>query len=333
MKAIIMTAVLLLLSGCANASSDVKKLELSGASLPAVRHMIDMKMSNDTLFFVFDSEEGYGRRFLRRAVVDIDGNTLNMSPDIGKREDGYYAVDMPYPFIDEDGTIHVIGQDDCQIYSAGNDTVLTGTRQYLMDEDIAVPFPLSRYIQDLFVTGPDTYVFIGREPKDGRQFALTANPAASRIDTIRQISISPELQAWMPNMGEMAYSRKYRRLAFAYKLHPIIEIFDFDGNVISSVRIGEDTFDPKTLDEPDFDALNVLHTVDVTYTPDYIYALHWGCGYSDAVNFAPTIYKIDWNGKIIDRYFNVPYPLYRIAAIEDSRLIGWNGKDFILIAI
>ena len=292
-----------------------------------------MKMSNDTFLFVFDSDEGYGRRFLRRAVVDIDGNTLNMSPDIGKHEDGYYAVDMPYPFIDEDGTIHVIGQDDCQIYSAGNDTVLTGTRQYLMDEDTAVPFPLSRYIQDLFMTGPDTYVFIGREPKGGRQFALTANPAASRIDTIRQISISPELQAWMPNMGEMAYSRKYRRLAFAYKLHPIIEIFDFDGNVISSVRIGEDTFDPKTLDEPDFDALNVLHTVDVTYTPDYIYALHWGCGYSDAVNFAPTIYKIDWNGKIIDRYFNVPYPLYRIAAIDDSRLIGWNGKDFILIAI
>lgn len=333
MKAIIMTAVLLLLSGCANASSDVKKLELSGDSLPAVRHMIDMKMSNDTLLFLFDGEEGYGRRFLRRAVVDIDGNTLNMSPDIGKREDGYYAVDMPYPFIDEDGTIHVIGQDDCQIYSAGNDTVLTWTRQYLMDEDTAVPFPLSRYIQDLFVTGPDTYVFIGREPKGGRQFALTANPAASRIDTIRQISISPELQAWMPNMGELIYSHKYRRLAFAYKLHPIIEIFDFDGNVISSVRIGEDTFDPKTLDEPDFDDLNVLHSVDVTYTSDYIYALHWGCGYSDAVNFAPTIYKIDWNGKIIDRYFNVPYPLYRIAAIEDSRLIGWNGKDFILIAI
>lgn len=79
MKSIIMTAVLLLLSGCANASSDVKKLELSGASLPAVRHMIDMKMSNDTLFFVFDSEEGYGRRFLRRAVVDIDGNLHSLT--------------------------------------------------------------------------------------------------------------------------------------------------------------------------------------------------------------------------------------------------------------
>lgn len=333
MKAIIITAVLLFLPGCAETRADVEKFEIAGDSLPAVRHMIDMKMSNDTFLFVFDSDEGYGRRFLRRAVVDIEDNTLKIGPDIGKREDGYYAVDMPYPFIAEDGTIHVIGQDDCEIYSVDNDTVLTATKQYLMDEDTAVPFPLSRYIQDLFMTGPDTYVFIGREPKGGRQFALAADPAASRIDTIRQISISPELQAWMPNMGELAYSGRYRRLAFAYKLHPVIEIFDFDGNIISSVRIGEDTFDPKTLEEPDFDDLNVLHTVDVTYTPDYIYALHWGCDYSDAVNFAPTIYRIDWNGKIIDRFFNVPYPLYRIAAVDDSRLIGWNGKDFIRIAI
>ena len=48
-------------------------------------------------------------------------------------------------------------------------------------------------------------------------------------------------------------------------------------------------------------------------------------------NTPPTIYKIDWNGNVIDRYFNIPYPLYRIAALDDTRLIGWNGKDFILL--
>ena len=79
--------------------------------------------------------------------------------------------------------------------------------------------------------------------------------------------------------------------------------------------------------------MNSLHTVDLTYTTDYIYALHWGCGYSDADKYAPTIYKIDWNGKVIDRYFNMPYPLYRIAALDDSQLIGWDGKELCIIQL
>lgn len=111
----------------------------------------------------------------------------------------------------------------------------------------------------------------------------------------------------MPNVGEMVYSGKHNRLAFAYKLHPFVEIFDTDGNTIKSIKIGEDSFDPKTLEEADFEALNLMHTVDVTCTSNYIYALHWSCRYSDASELAPTIYKIDWNGKVIDRYFNVPY--------------------------
>ncbi|MDE6188579.1 MAG: hypothetical protein K2G17_10705, partial [Duncaniella sp.] len=64
-----------------------------------------------------------------------------------------------------------------------------------------------------------------------------------------------------------------------------------------------------------------------------IYALHWGYGYSDADKTAPIIYKIDWNGKVIDRYFNVPYPLYHIAALNDSMLISWVGKNFVLIPL
>jgi len=162
---------------------------------------------------------------------------------------------------------------------------------------------------------------------------MTADINTSKIDTIRQISISHELQTWMPNAGEMVYSAKHNRLAFAYKLHPVVDIFDTDGKIIKSVKIGEDTFDPNTLEEADFEVLNIMHTVDVTATPDYIYALNWACNYSDAANFAPTIYKIDWNGKVIDRYFNLPYPLYRIAALDDTRLIGWNGKEFILIQL
>ncbi len=201
-----------------------------------------------------------------------------------------------------------------------------------MDGNTSVPLPLSQYVQDVYMTSPDKYVFIGREPNGGRQYAMTAD-ATSKIDTIRQINISSELQTWMPNTGEMVYSGKHNRLAFAYKLHPVIEIFDTDGKTIKSVKIGEYTFDPKTLEEADFEYINILHTVDLTCTSNYIYALHWSCRYSDASELAPTIYKIDWNGKVIDRYFNVPYPIYRIAALDDTRLIGWNGKSFVLLSL
>ncbi|WP_297063840.1 hypothetical protein [uncultured Duncaniella sp.] len=335
MKILQIIGLTLFMSVYASAQSTTvaEKLDIIGEPLPAIRHITDMKMSGDTLLFVFECEDGYGQRLLRRAIIDSANNTIKISPDMGKREDGYYASYMPYPFISDNGAIRVISQDDCEIYAVENDTSFVRTRQYLMDGNSTVPFPLSLYVQDVYMTNPDKYVFIGREPKGGRQYAMTADLTTSKIDTIRQINISPELQAWMPNAGEMVYSDKNKRLAFAYKLHPVIDIFDTDGKTIKSVKIGEDTFDPKTLEEADFEAMNSLHTVDLTYTSDYIYALHWGYGYSDADKTAPTIYKIDWNGKVIDRYFNVPYPLYRIAALNDSMLISWVGKNFVLIPL
>lgn len=335
MKIFLIMALTLFMSGWANAQSTSipVKLNVVGETLPPIRHINDMKMSGDTLFFVYEGEDGYGQRLLRRAVVDTESHTLRVSTDMGKKDDGYFVSYMPYPFIADGGSVCVISQDDCELYTLENDTTFIRTKHYLMSSDSKAPFPLSHFVQDVFMTGPDKYVFIGREPNGGRQYAMKADLTTAKIDTIRQINISPELQTWMPNTGEMVYSGKHNRLAFAYKLHPIIEIFDTDDKTIKSIKIGENTFDPKTLEEADFEAMNSLHTVDLTYTSDYIYVLHWCYGYSDADKYAPTVYKIDWNGKVIDRYFNIPYPLYRIAAKDDSTLIGWNGKEFVLLTL
>lgn len=335
MKIFLIMALTLVMSGCANAQSTSSpvKLDVVGETLPAIRHINEMKMSGDTLFFVYEGEDGYGQRLLRRAVVDTKIHTLRVSPDMGKREDGYFVSYMPYPFIADGGSVCVISQDDCEIYTIENDTAFVRTKHYLMSGDSKVPFPLSQFVQDVFMTGPDKYVFIGREPNGGRQYAMKADLTTAKIDTIRQINISPELQTWMPNAGEMVYSDKHNRLAFAYKLHPIIEIFDTDDKTIKSIKIGENTFDPKTLEEADFDGLNSLHTVDVTYTPDYIYALYWDFKYAYSKQSQPTIIKLDWDGNVIARYSDLAGPLYRIAAKDDSTLIGWNGKEFVLLTL
>lgn len=324
-----------LMSGCANAqsSSTTVKLDVIGETLPAIRHINDMKMSGDTLFFIYECEDGHDQRLLRRAIVDVKSHTLRVSPDMGKREDGYFVSYMPYPFITDNGSVGAISQDDCELYTIVNDTAFVRTKQYLMSGESKVPFPLSQFVQDVFMTGPDRYVFIGREPNGGRQYAMSADLNSSRIDTIRQIHISPELQTWMPNAGEMAYSWKYNHLAFAYKLHPFIEIFDTEGKIINSVKIGNETFKSETLIEADFDELNSLHTVDVTYTPDYIYALYWGFKYADSQQSKPTIIKLDWVGNVIVRYSDCVSPLYRIAAKDDSTIIGWNGKEFVLLTL
>ena len=325
MKILKTMALSMLMPVCANAQSTAlhAKFDVAGNALPAIRHMTDMKMTGDTLLFVYEGHENNGQRCLRRAVVNRDSNTIKVSPDMGKRDDGYYVSYMPLPFIADNGSIRVIGQDDCEIYSVENDTAFVRTRQYLMDGNSSVPFPLSLYAQDVFMTDPDKYVFIGREPKGGRQYAMKADLTCSKIDTIRQINISPELQAWMPNMGEMAYSGKHNRLAFAYRFHPIVEIFDTDGNIISSVRVGKDTFNPKTLEEADFHELNHLHFIDITTTDDYIYALH--NGYSES---SRSIYKIDWNGNIISCEA-VKVNLQKIAVGKDNSVTGWTGNDFI----
>lgn len=335
MKILHLLALSLFMSGCTNAQSSTSTInfDILGNGLPAIRHMVGMKIAGDTLLFAYESEDGYGQRLLRRAVIDMNNNALVVSPDMGKRDDGYFASYMPYPFIANDSTIRVVSQDDCEIYNIENDTAFIRSKQYLMTGNSTVPFPISQYVQDVFMTAPDKYVFIGREPKGGRQYAMKADLTTEKIDTIRQINISPELQTWMHNAGEMAYSGNFNRLAFAYKLHPFIEIFDTDGKKIKSVKIGEDTFDPKTMEEADFDELNSLQTVDVTYTPDYIYALYWGFKYADSKQSQPTIIKLDWDDNVIARYSDLGGPIYRIAANDDSTLIGWNGKDFIILKL
>ena len=335
MKRLQLSAPALLLAVCATTGQTplLSEFDLTGDPLPPVRHVTEMKVSGDTLFFVHDSEESLGQLFLRRAVIYLADNHLDISPEIGKKDDGYYMSYMPYPFIGADSRVHVISQDDREIYDITDDTALVRTKHYLMNGETEVPIPLSGYIQNIFMTAPERYVFMGREPNGGRQYAMRADLKSSRIDTICQIAISADLQTWMPNVGEMVFSPKRDRLAFAYRLHPIVEVFSMDGTSLKSIRLGQDTFDRSTLNEADFEDLNPLHTVDLTNTSDYIYALYWSYRYDERATRFPSIIKFDMEGNIIERYSDIPSPLCRIAAISNSRLIGWTGNRFILITL
>ncbi|WP_289873205.1 BF3164 family lipoprotein [uncultured Duncaniella sp.] len=336
MKTLISLTLLLMLVGCsANAqpTSSVQTLEFTGDSLPALRHITDMKISGDTLYFVYETEDGFGQRFLRSAVIDYENAKLSIRPEIGKREDGYYVSYMPYPFFDASGKLCVVGQDDSEIYNSPNGKYLIRTKKYLVGGNSTIPFPLSQYVQDISITSPDNYVFIGREPNGGSQYAMQANTATAIVDTIHKVAISPELQTWMPNAGELAYSDKHNRLAFAYRLHPVIDIFGMDGELVKRVRIAADTFDPKILEEADFEDLTPLHFVDISASSDYIYALYWGCMYSEKETTAPCIYKIDWAGNVIAKRVLTTFPIYKIAVIDEDRIIVWNGKYFINVEL
>ena len=99
MKTLKIIALLALMPGCADAQSTTAEtnLDITGDSLPAISHIVEMKMSSDTLLFVYESKEGYGQRFLRRAVIGFGRSQLKASPDAGKLNNGYYVSYRPYP--------------------------------------------------------------------------------------------------------------------------------------------------------------------------------------------------------------------------------------------
>ncbi len=332
MKTLYLIALAVLTAGYVNAQSsiDTVRFDCMGQPLPKFRHMIEMKVLADTLFFVYESEEGFGQRILRRATVDRQSHRLIIGPEIGRRNNGYYVSYMPYPFVGVNGRMRVISQDDGNIYDLADDSVLVRTKTCLFNAK--VPMPISQYVQNVFSVSLNKYVFIGREPKGGAQYAMSAEMDTARIDTIRRINATT-LTSWMPNAGEMVFSDKYNRMAFAYRLHPVIEFFNTDGTVAKTMRIGKDSFDPKTLNEADFEELNTLHTVDMAYTPNYIYALHWACKYAEIPTVSPTIYKIDWNGNIVRQYTSESAFLYDIVALDDSHLIGWTGTEFAMLIL
>ena len=332
MRTSILQLLVWLLASCSTNAhvTTHQSLTLIGISLPPIRHITEMKIVGDTLWFVYETEDGFGQRFLRKAVIDSTKKTLDVGSDIGRTPDGYFMAYMPYPVKGIDGTVQIVNQEDGEIFGCESDGVLIRTKNYILSGNSVVPFPLSQYVQDISSVSPDNYVFIGREPNGGEQYAMKANITAVEVDTIRKISLSPQLTTWLPNAGELVYSKQFDRLAFAYRLHPIIEIFGMDGKLIKQVRIGEDAFNPSTLDEADFEDLNPLQVVDLSVTTDYIYALYWNFKNADVMLHAPTILKIDWNGNVVDRYSDISQTLYKIAATADY-IIGWAGKRFIRI--
>ncbi|MDE5878329.1 MAG: hypothetical protein K2H47_12645, partial [Muribaculaceae bacterium] len=322
--------LILLSSGCTAAQSDPAALipfEIKGDTLPPIRHITDMKISGDTLFFVYERENGFGQRFLRRAIIDSKAHTLTLSQDIGS-EISY----MPYPFIGTEGNVKIVSQDNGKIYNITSDANLQSTGSHIFSSATPSPVPLSNYINDIYTVAPDKYIFLSRQPKGGPQY-ITTSDTNSRIDTIHQTSISSDLTAWMPNLGKLTYSDSNHLLAFAYLFHPVIEFLTTDGAITATTEIGPHTFNPSTLDEADFESLNPFHTIDITPTRNYLYVLHWGYLHSKAEFIDPTIFQLDWNGKIINRYFNIPRPLYNIAAYDDTYLIGWTGTHFIQIPV
>lgn len=333
MKTLYLLALTILLASCAKAQPniDAVRLDYIGQPLPKIRHMIEMKVLSDTLFFVYECDEGFGQRIVRRATIDKQKHQLVIGPEIGKRGNGNYVSFMPYPFVGEDGKMSVAGQDDGEIYKLADDSVLVRTKTNLFNAKVSLA--ISQYAQDIFSVSPQKFVFIGREPAGGAQYAMSVDMDTARMDTLRRISVSSTQTAWMSNAGEMVYSNKYNRMAFAYRLYPIVDIFNADGTLVNKARIGKNTFNPNTLNEADFEELNTLHTVDATYTQDYIYALNWACKYSEISTVSPTIYKIDWNGNIINRYVSDSTFLYGIAAIDDSNFIGWTGKEFVIFTV
>lgn len=335
MKDLILLLSTLVMASCTvNAQSSVEKLTLEGDSLPPIRHITDMKIHGDTLYFIYETEEGFGQRILRKAIIDKDKFTLNIGQEIGKSDRGSYVSFMPYIFFGLDDKAHVVSQDDCEIFDLSDDESMIRTKECLIKGNSLIPFPVSLYAQDIFMTSPHNYIFIGRRPNGGAQYVMSSNIETARIDTIRKITISEDLQAWMPNAGELAYSRQHNRIAFAYRLHPAIDIYDINGRLINQLKFAPDTFDAKTLEEADFEELNPIHTVDITTSLNGIYALYWGCKYAEIKSKPATslIYKINWNGNVINQY-KINTPLYRIAYYNENMLIGWNGNGFIGIIL
>ncbi len=115
MKNLIVFIFALTLTSCsvnAQQSADAQKLTLTGSRLPAIRHVNDMKITGDTLWFVYETEGGYGQRLLRRAIIDSKNLTLNVGSEMGHKEDGYYVSYMPYPVNNCDGSLLVTSQDN-----------------------------------------------------------------------------------------------------------------------------------------------------------------------------------------------------------------------------
>ena len=168
MKALYLIALALVSAGCVNSqpSIDTVRLDCMGQPLPKIRHIVEMKAMADTLFFVYESEEGFGQRILQRATIDKKNRRIVIGPEIGKRDDGYYVSYMPYPFVGTDGKMRVVSQDDGAIYNLVHDSVLVRTKMNLFSAK--VPMSISRMHKMYFQSRPINMFLSGVSRKEVR---------------------------------------------------------------------------------------------------------------------------------------------------------------------
>lgn len=330
MKYILLFMVVLCV-GCTSARETVNMLPFIyfTDSIPDISHITEMKAVGDTVYIVYENENGYGQRFLCSYTVNQENRSLSFNGEYGNCSDDYYQLYMPYPFISISGTVEVVSQDDCELYSINSDRTFLLRKKYLLGGSSKPPYPLSQYVQDVFATASNGYMFVAREPSGGRQAVFSINTDSASVKEVKTLVADSDYPSWIVNVGEFAFSLADRRCAFAYRLFPFIEFLDTSGSIIKLVNIAESSFDPATLEMADFEELNPLHFVDLTSTDEFIYALYWGKTYTEMKigHSQSRIYKFDWIGNIVE-IFSINEPLYRITVIKGG-LICWNGSEFV----
>lgn len=309
-------------------------------SLLHIKNIQEIKLLHNELYITYEFSGGYGDQLLKSYSINWNTHTMHFTKEYYKRKNGTHVFSVPITFWDEYGNIFVTERSNPYIYEVRKDT-LHRNGEAIISSKSECPYELVLEVKYPFILSKGKYCFVGRQEKNGHQaiFSSTTHDNKQKIEELYKIIYDKRYPSWLVNHGMFIYCPSEQKGAFAYKLFPAVEFFNFSDGTTKLFKKGLNTFNSKTINEGDIWESNPIHFKYITSNKKYVYCLYWGLSTQRALQkykqhtFRAEIVILNWDGEIY-KTLRTTRKITAMAVSEDGKyLIGFDGKNFLIATI
>ncbi|GHT58769.1 hypothetical protein AGMMS50239_03970 [Bacteroidia bacterium] len=250
-----------------------------------------MLLKEDKLVFQYDSDPPF---------VLFQLQAMSFVAQKGKRGNGPDEFIFPrlVPTTDKNLICYILELTNRKLYTLDNHNQITCYPFKLSDSGVGSEMPLVN-------VGKDEFMYVESSFNGKSVFRTIKTNDSIYSKEIYNLNLKPDLDSWVPYIGDFAVNVSKNRMVYAYKYYKIISFMDLDANNVKTINFKQSEFDEATLHVADGLDLNVTHYFGVCGQSDYIYFIYSGRKPSETWKEETSncyIEQYDWDGNPIRKF-------------------------------
>ena len=333
--------LMLLLSVDVYGVSNVKLTLLSVDSLPNIKTLVNMQVVGKRLYVTYENPKRWGSQLLRTYWLDEASSSLKMEYEYFRDPAKSNGIDYPILVQDSLDSVSVMDRTYPLVYNLDMKRhTMKNTHKFVFSAKSRVPYAMALNVPFAYRKSDAEFYFVGRQPNMGVQavYKSFSDSTATRVEEVEPLLYTKKYPAWTTNLGKQTFNKHTHVLVHGFYIYPAMQYVDLEGKQNRIVKLAEPNWKSLKPVSADVWDVNLIQIKDVTSSESYVYALWWNKTHQSMAllrkqnKAACKLVVLDWTGNIKNTYM-VPRYMSNIVALDNSKLIGSDGKKFWLITL